>query len=376
MTKAHNKKGFRRGGARRDNSRRDVNGILLLDKPVGLTSNHALQRVKRLFGARKAGHTGSLDPLASGLLPICFGEATKLSAYLLDADKQYCFVCKLGERTATGDAEGEVVETREVEPRHTDAEALARVVDRFRGEIDQLPPMYSALKHNGQRLYDLARQGIEVERQPRRITIYDLSVEADGPDRLSCRLRCSKGTYVRTLAEDIGEALGCGAHVVELRREGVAGYDIGQAVTLERLEELTGQDGPSGDTPPAPSPYGPASAQVPRTPPVSGAALDELLMPLDSALSDWPAVRLSDTLAYYLRTGSPVRVREAPACGRVRLYDSSGDGDGGPGRFVGIGEMLPDGRVAPRRLFAEPTASAGSGSESESGTAATATAGQ
>jgi tRNA pseudouridine55 synthase len=298
--------------------RRDISGILLLDKPEGLTSNAALQEVKRLYQARKAGHTGSLDPLASGLLPICLGEATKLSGYLLNADKTYRFVCRLGITTTTGDAEGEVLETRPVAG-YTPAQVSA-VLDRFVGTIEQLPPMYSALKIQGKRLYELARQGIEVERAVRTVTIHELRLLGLAGERLECEVRCSKGTYIRTLAEDIGAALGCGAHVAALRRTAVAPYDAARMVPLAELR---------------------ARAERSLT------ALDELLLAPDSALADWPLVRLSDDAAYYLRAGSAVRAGMPQAQGWVRLYDASA-------HFLGIGEVLPDGRVAPRRLLHSP----------------------
>jgi tRNA pseudouridine55 synthase len=196
---------------KRNANLRTVNGILLLDKPAGLTSNAALQEVKKLYRARKAGHTGSLDPLATGLLPICFGEATKISGFLLDADKHYRVQCRLGERTNTGDSEGEVLERRPVEA-VTEA-ALREAIEGFLGDIEQIPPMYSALKHKGERLYNLARQGLEVEREPRTVTIYALELLGFTGDHAELMVHCSKGTYVRTLVEDIGEILGCGAHV-------------------------------------------------------------------------------------------------------------------------------------------------------------------
>ncbi|MBZ0070185.1 MAG: tRNA pseudouridine(55) synthase TruB [Gammaproteobacteria bacterium] len=303
--------------SRRRNKGRNVNGILLLDKPSGLTSNAALQSVKRLFQAAKAGHTGSLDPLASGLLPICLGEATKVSGFLLDADKHYQVRCKLGERTNTGDAEGEVVETRPVEG--LDVARIEAAFERFRGDIEQVPPMYSALKHQGQRLYTLARQGIEVERQPRRVTIHSLTLSAWEPPYLDLDVRCTKGTYIRTLAEDIGESLGCGAHVTDLRRLGVGPYDQSGMVSLDRLQDVAGTEGP--------------------------AALDTLLLPIETALSQWPEVRLSADTAFYLRQGQPVVVPHAPTSGWVRLY-------AGDRQFLGMGEILDDGRVAPKRLMA------------------------
>ncbi len=302
--------------ARRHSKGRNVLGILLLDKPAGMTSNAALQTVKRLFRARKAGHTGSLDPLATGMLPICFGEATKISGFLLDSDKRYRLSCRLGIKTATGDAEGEVIDERPV-PALTEAmveEALAPL----RGTIQQLPPMYSALKHQGERLYKLARAGQEVAREPRTVTIHELVLLGMTPDTLELEVKCSKGTYVRTLAEDLGEALGCGAHVSVLRRLEVGPYrQPDQMLTLDELRHLA-EDGTD--------------------------ALDRVLLPLESALGDYPAVRLSTDSAFYVRQGQAVLVPRAPTEGWVRLYR---DDD----RFLGMGEIQDDGKVAPRRLF-------------------------
>ena len=222
---------------------RDVTGILLLDKPSGITSNAALQQVKHLYFARKAGHTGSLDPLASGILPICMGEATKVSAFLLDADKRYQVRCRLGIRTTTADAEGEVLEERPIGTYSGDQ--LEAVFDGFRGRIEQIPPMYSALKHKGERLYKLARQGVEVEREPRPVNIYELTLAGQGDDWIDIDVHCSKGTYIRTLAEDIGEKLGCGAHVAALRRSAVGPYGSDQLITLEQLEALKETDMPA-----------------------------------------------------------------------------------------------------------------------------------
>lgn len=302
--------------ARRHSNQRRVNGILLLDKATGLTSNAALQQVKKLFRARKAGHTGSLDPLASGLLPICLGEATKVSAFLLDADKQYQVTCKLGERTTTADAEGDVVETRPVDG--VSEKQLRKVMAHYLGDIEQIPPMYSAVKHQGQRLYKLARQGIEVEREPRPITVHEMNLLDFQLPMAEISLRCSKGTYVRTLVEDIGEELGCGAHVTGLRRLGVGPYNETGLVTLSTLEQLRAKDGE--------------------------AALDKLLLPMESGLAQWPGVRLSRDAAFYLRQGQPVLVPHAPTTGWVRLYV-------GEKQFLGVGEILDDGRVAPRRLL-------------------------
>ena len=222
---------------------RAVNGILVLDKPVGVGSNEALQRVKRLYRARKAGHTGSLDRLASGLLPICFGEATKLSAYLLNADKHYVAAFRLGVTTSTGDAEGEVVSRRSV-PEFAASE-IEDAVARFRGEIEQTPPMHSALKHKGKRLYQLAHEGIVVERQPRPITIRRFEVLHVEGERMEVEVLCSKGTYIRTLAEDLGAVLGCGASVASLRRVGAGPFTAGDMVELATIETLA-SEGPGG----------------------------------------------------------------------------------------------------------------------------------
>ncbi|HEX5340608.1 MAG TPA: tRNA pseudouridine(55) synthase TruB [Gammaproteobacteria bacterium] len=297
---------------------RDVHGVLLLDKPVGMTSNQALQHVRRLFNARKAGHTGSLDPLASGLLPLCFGEATKVSSYLLDSDKFYAVTCRLGVRTRTGDAEGEVVETCAV-PKLS-VVIIERALSGFRGEIQQIPPMYSALKHQGQRLYDLAREGVEVERAPRTVSIHDLTLIRHDADNLELTVRCSKGTYVRTLVEDIAVALGTCAHVIALRRLAVGPYG-GDGLPMYPLDEL-------------------------RALAVEPAGLDARLLPVDSALSHWPAVRLGSDAAWYFGRGQAVVVPGAPTTGWLRIYDAE--------RFMGLGEVIPDGRITPRRLIRIP----------------------
>lgn len=270
---------------------RAVNGILLLDKPVGISSNDALQRVKHLFHAQKAGHTGSLDPLASGLLPLCFGIATRLSAFLLDADKHYEVRVRLGVTTTTGDAEGDVLERCQVEG--FGRERIEAVLPRFTGVISQVPPMYSAIKHRGERLYKLAREGIEVERKPREITIHALRLGDVEGEEFDLYVHCSKGTYVRTLAEDIGQVLGCGAHVVALRRSGVGPY-AGSMVSM---------------------------AQIERAAVEGNAVLDALLLPVDTALGDWPAVHLNVDTSYYLKMGQPVVVPRAPTDGWVRLYE-------------------------------------------------------
>lgn len=301
--------------ARRRVKGRPVNGILLLDKPSGITSNDALQATKQLYFARKAGHTGSLDPLASGLLPICMGEATKVSGFLLDADKRYRVQCKLGVRTATADAEGEVLETRPVDP-YTKSQ-LEAILERFRGPIQQIPPMYSALKHQGQRLYKLARQGIEVDRAPRAVMIHELTLLHLEGDRLDIDVHCSKGTYVRTLVEDMGELLGCGAHVTALRRTAVGPYTEDQMVSMDTLRKVHAED---------------------------RQGLDKLLLSVESALMQWPDVTLTNSAAYYLQQGQPVLVPHAPTSGWVRLYQHEH-------HFLGMGEILDDGRVAPKRLL-------------------------
>lgn len=301
-----------RGGRKKG---RAIDGVLLLDKPIGLTSNQALQRVKRLFDARKAGHTGSLDPLASGLLPICLGQATKVSGFLLNAGKRYQVVARLGQRTDTGDADGQVIEERPVPA--LDRGLVKRVLARFEGSQTQVPPMYSAIKHQGQRLYKLARQGIEIERQPREIEIHGLELLSLEADALELEVACSKGTYVRTLVEDIARALGTVAHVIVLRRLGVGPYAEGRMYKLEELEALAEQ---------------------------GMERLDELLLPVDSALDHWPSVELGADSAYYLMQGQAVMAPGAPSSGKVRLYD---EGHG----FLGIGEVKLDGRVAPTRLF-------------------------
>jgi tRNA pseudouridine55 synthase len=306
---------------RRRRHGRDIDGILLLDKPLGLTSNEALQRVKRLYQANKAGHTGSLDPLATGLLPVCLGGATKFSTYLLDADKRYRVRVRLGITTTTADAEGEILETRPVGD--LDEARVRAVLARFLGPIDQLPPMYSAVKHQGERLYKLARQGIEVARQPRTVTIHAMELLDLAPSELEMDVHCSKGTYVRTLAEDIGAALGCGGHVIGLRRTGVGPYlePDSRFVTLDEIEDIVMADR-EGSFP----------------------ALDALLLPLESALEHWPAVRLSADAAFYLRQGQAVLVPQAPTEGLVRIYDPSL-------HFLGVGCILDDGKVQPKRLL-------------------------
>lgn len=303
---------------RRNKRGRAVHGILLLDKPGGMTSNRALQRVKRLFDASRAGHTGSLDPLATGLLPICLGEATKVSAFLLEADKQYRFTARLGETTDSGDADGELLATSTIEG--IDSARIEAALDGLRGEIEQLPPMHSALKHAGRPLYEYARRGINIERSPRPTVIHRLELLAfDGRDA-QFEVRCSKGTYVRTLAEDLGAALGCGAHVTVLRRTGAGPFGDDALITLAELEaDSAGAEGGPG-------------------------RLDRHLLPVDSALQAWPRLDLGPDLAGFVRQGQAVQVPRAPTAGLVRLY---GRDDG----FFGMGRITSDGRVAPQRLM-------------------------
>ena len=296
---------------------RPVDGILVLDKPDGMTSNGALQRAKRLFNAAKAGHTGSLDPLATGVLPLCFGEATKFSQYVLDADKGYLSTFVLGIGTDTLDAEGDEVARAEASA-ITEPDVIAAMAT-LSGTIDQVPPMYSAIKRDGQPLYKLARQGIEVERKARTVTIHRFDLADFRPGSVAevdVEILCTKGTYVRSLAESLGERLGVPAHVKRLRRHVAGPYSLANTVTLDQLE---------------------AAAECGTD------ALDALLLPMDGPLSDLPSVSLGESAGYYLKQGQPVLVPNGPRDGIVRAYASSG-------QFLGIGEMLDDGRLAPRRL--------------------------
>lgn len=294
---------------------RDVHGIILLDKPVGITSNDALQRIKHIYKAARAGHTGSLDKPATGLLPICLGEATKFSSYLLNADKTYVAVVKLGVVTSTGDAEGKILETRSIPV--LNERDLKKVISKFTGEIEQLPPMYSALKIDGKRLYKSAYQGVEIERQTRSVTIYQIDLHQFDQESFKIQVHCSKGTYIRTLVEDIGDALGCGAHVSNLRRLSTGPFDEDQMVAMEIIENLANQ----GDN-----------------------NLDELLFPTDSALEHLVAVTLSEKASYSLCQGQAVLVSHAPSEGLVRIYDYNN-------AFIGIGTINDDGRVVPKRLL-------------------------
>ncbi|MGG2140770.1 tRNA pseudouridine(55) synthase TruB [Symbiopectobacterium sp. RP] len=301
---------------------RDIHGVLLLDKPQGASSNDVLQKVKRIFNANRAGHTGALDPLATGMLPICLGEATKFSQYLLDSDKRYRVIARLGQRTDTSDADGNVVETRAVT---FTAQALAEALERFRGTTQQVPSMYSALKHQGRPLYEYARQGITVPREARDITVYELLFIRHDGDELELEIHCSKGTYIRTIIDDLGEMLGCGAHVTYLRRVQVATYPAEHMVTLDQLQALLAQaEGQSLE-----------------------AVLDPLLMPMDSPVSNYPEVNLPPVVAGYLKLGQAVAAANAPAEGMVRITE------GDAHAFIGMGIIDDAGRVAPKRLVVE-----------------------
>lgn len=294
---------------------RDISGILVLDKPAGMSSNGALQHVKRLYNANKAGHTGNLDVPATGLLPICLGEATKVSAYLLDSNKTYRARCKLGVTTTTADAAGEVLTTSEVP--EISAVDLEKAFEKFIGDIEQVPPMYSALKHNGMRLYELAYKGIEVERKARNITIFSIKLIDFSHDEFEIDVSCSKGTYIRTLAEDIGHELGCGAHILTLRRLEAGPFKESQMMTQAELQDIAEQ---------------------------GLEQLDNLLLPMDLALMNFPEVKLTEDVAFYLCQGQAVTVSGLPKSGRLRIYNKSD-------QFLGLGEVAEDGRLAPKRLI-------------------------
>ncbi len=304
-----------------------VDGLLLLNKPAGITSNQALQRVKRLLKAKKAGHTGSLDPAATGMLPLCFGEATKVCAYLLDADKTYRVVARLGIATDTADADGKQTETAEVP--ELALEDWQKILSGFIGDIEQVPPMYSALKKDGKRLYELARKGQTVDRDARSIRIHDISLIELSGTRLVFRVHCSKGTYVRTLVEDIALAAGTVAHTANLHRESVGDFRSEDMVDLSSAEQVA-ETGPE--------------------------ALRESLLPADTALAAWPMRQIDEIAAERFTGGQAVSVEiEDAATGRVRVYS------GGGKQFLGVGELGPDGLLAPRRIFRLASQEAGLG---------------
>ena len=301
--------------SRRNPKGREINGIILLDKDTGLSSNAALQKVKRLFFAKKAGHTGALDPLASGILPICLGQATKVAGFLLDDDKRYFVRGKLGQITDTGDAEGKVIASQAFE--HLNEDAIQLSVSSFVGDIEQIPPMYSALKKDGQPLYKLARQGIEIDRPPRPVTIHQIDYLSYEQGILSLEVSCSKGTYIRTLIEDIGKQLGCGAHVVELRRTGFAHIDISQTIKFSDLESLASDD------------Y---------------RALDEKIFPCENMLPNLESVYLDEQQNIDIRFGRSITCNGPCPLGTVKLFNNQK-------QFLGIGIATEDRVVAPKRLF-------------------------
>jgi tRNA pseudouridine55 synthase len=290
--------------------KRAVSGVLLLDKPYGFSSNQALQKVKWLYQAQKAGHTGTLDPLATGVLPICLGEATKFAQHLTDENKTYVATVKFGVTTTTGDIEGDVVSQVDC---HVTREDVERVLPQFMGEITQVPPMYSALKVNGKPLYEYARDGVELERKPRQVTIHTLRVLGCADNSAEIEVCCSKGTYIRTLGEDIGKALQAGAHLTALRRTATATYQIAHTVTIEALEQMTAEQ------------------------------RDALLLPVDTAITALPKILLQEDAAYYFKQGNPVWVSGSIPAGELRIYSEAG-------LFLGLGFQQRDGRIAPKRV--------------------------
>ncbi len=300
-------------------NKRPLDGVLLFDKPLTLSSNIALQKVRRLFQAEKAGHTGTLDPLATGLLPVCFGEATKFSNALLDADKTYRALIRLGQTTTTGDAEGEITSTCAVELDEAQVHAALR---GFSGEISQLPPMHSAIKYQGKPLYEYIRKGETIARECRNVTIHELALERFAGDELEITVRCSKGTYVRTLAEDIGKALGCGAHLQGLRRTAIAGFRLEDAYSWPELEVMT----------------------MPQR--------DACLLPLDCLLQDMPMLELDAVQVNRIAQGQRLAIDAGLPDGKIRLY--------GAGKFIGVAELMGR-RLAPDRLLSGVARNAASG---------------
>lgn len=291
---------------------RDINGVLLLDKPTGMTSNDVLQKVKRIFTAQKAGHTGALDPLATGMLPICFGESTKFSQYLLDSDKRYRVIARLGQRTDTSDSDGQVIAQK---PVHLNLSDIEPMLEQFRGDILQVPTMFSALKHQGRPLYEYARQGITIEREARPITIYENRLIDLRQDELELEIHCSKGTYIRTIIDDLGELLGCGAHIIYLRRLQVSQYPSDKMLSLAFIQEH------ADDL----------------------ALLDSLLLPVDSPVQDYPQLVLSEQQGQDILLGRTIRIEQFSECEQlVRLYRQD--------QFIGCGEWLAN-QISPKRLI-------------------------
>ena len=294
---------------------RDIHGVFLLDKPQGMSSNDIMQKVKRIFQANKAGHTGALDPLATGMLPICLGEATKFSQFLLDADKRYLVTAKLGERTDTSDAEGQIVETREVKVKTPE---ILTALEQFRGDILQVPTMFSALKHNGKPLYEYARQGITVEREARPITIFELSFIEYNVPYLTLEVHCSKGTYIRTLVDDLGEVLGCGAHVTMLRRTAVADYPTEKMLDWNALQALAE--------------------------PQDLSLLDALLLPIDTAVANLPTLTLNESQTQGIGFGQRIKFDNSNRLqGQVRLFSHEN-------RFLGVAVIDENNVIRPQRL--------------------------
>ena len=301
--------------ARRRKKGRIVDGLILLNKESGESSNHVLQQIKRLYQAQKAGHTGSLDPLATGMLPICFGEATKFSQFLLNADKSYRVTGKLGEKTETSDADGDIIQTK---PVAVTEKQLLRTLKNFEGEIEQIPSMYSALKFEGKPLYKYAREGIEIAREPRTVHIFELDFISFDSPYFTLEVECSKGTYIRNLIEDIGDELGCGAHVTALHRNWAGCFNAEEMISKEELEESFAQNGLAG--------------------------IDALLLPTDTLTLDFPEVVLNEEMMYYILHGQPLQLPQSPEQGYIRLY-------GPQHQFIGIGEINDDGNVAPKRII-------------------------
>ena len=294
---------------------RDIHGVFLLDKPQGMSSNDIMQKVKRIFQANKAGHTGALDPLATGMLPICLGEATKFSQFLLDADKRYLVTAKLGERTDTSDAEGQIIETREVKVKTSE---ILTALEQFRGDILQVPTMFSALKHNGKPLYEYARQGITVEREARPITIFELNFIEHNAPYLTLEVHCSKGTYIRTLVDDLGEALGCGAHVTMLRRTAVADYPTEKMLDWNALQALAE--------------------------PQDLSLLDALLLPIDTAVAKLPTLTLNESQTQGIGFGQRIKFDNSNRLqGQVRLFSHEN-------RFLGVAVIDENNVIRPQRL--------------------------
>lgn len=297
---------------------RALNGVVLLDKPTGMSSNDVLQKVKRLYQAAKAGHTGALDPLATGMLPICFGEATKFSQFLLDSDKRYRVIARLGQRTDTSDSEGQIIEERPVTSTLADIETA---IAQFRGTTQQVPSMFSALKYQGRPLYEYARQGLTVPREARDITVYQLILIRFDGNELELDIHCSKGTYIRTIIDDLGEMLGCGAHVIYLRRTEVAKYPEAQMVTLDTLQQIADDF----------------------------TALDHYLLPVDSAVADYPIVLLNDEQGKDILLGRTISILPINYAGLVRIKM------GQAAEFLGMGHIDLTGQLAPKRLIVTET---------------------